>query len=237
MNAVLKKPLISNEIVKRTPMPLVYEEACKALANVSTVLDAKYFADKADALAVWAKIYRSDEADLQSRRLKLHAFRKMGDLAVQMRPARKSLGTGGGSGSSPGAISLLVENGLRRGQASDALNISRLSRDKFDNGILKPRPPSVHQLAVEGRGNGMGKPMSSSAYRQIAGGNGQANGMTTVFCILRRLSVKDCALPVDLSELRGLCKYTTECVELLDVLDRRLQHAKSIAEKNKKKSK
>src|ERR1700689_1121318 len=66
----------------RTPMvPLEYEEAVKALASCLTFDEAKYWSDKASALAAWAKIYHSHEIDRKAKMLRLHAYRRMAELA------------------------------------------------------------------------------------------------------------------------------------------------------------
>jgi hypothetical protein len=158
-----------NAVVKRVPMPVVYEAACKALAEVSTVLDAKYFSDKADALATWAKIYKSDEAAVAAKRLKIHAYRKMGEIAEQLQPtSRRSLGRG--KGSSPGANSLLMENGLTVGQANIVLRVSRVPVTAVKEFLDMPRPPSIHTVAYAGRGLGTSaRSLSSDAYYRIFG--------------------------------------------------------------------
>src|ERR1700722_7297053 len=82
------------KVPRTVPMPVEYVEACKALAACVTIDEAKRWADKAEALAAWAKIYRSDEASVQAARLKLHAYRRMGKLAEEIRPLRHIGGQG-----------------------------------------------------------------------------------------------------------------------------------------------
>lgn len=88
-NAALKKlPATVRDRVATVPMPVEYEAACKALAACESIDEGKYWSDKADALAAWAKIYKSDEAAVAARRLKLMAFRRMGELASAMEAER-----------------------------------------------------------------------------------------------------------------------------------------------------
>src|ERR1700690_2101621 len=70
-------------------MPVEYETALQALQECITLEDTKYWSDKADALAVWAKIFHSDDAARKAKQLKLKAFRRMGELARELRPGKR----------------------------------------------------------------------------------------------------------------------------------------------------
>lgn len=85
---IAKIPVVVRDRMPHVAMPVEYEEACKALAACATIDEGKYWSDKADALAAWAKIYKSDEAAIAARRLKLQAFRRMGEIATQMESER-----------------------------------------------------------------------------------------------------------------------------------------------------
>ena len=72
----------------RAPLvPVEYEEAVKALAKCREIDDAKYWSDKASALAAWAKIYHSPQVMREAKLLKLHAYRHMAELAHAIRDA------------------------------------------------------------------------------------------------------------------------------------------------------
>lgn len=74
----------------RTPhVPVEYETAINALVACRSIDEAKYWSDKSDALAAWAKIYHSDKAAREAKALKLWAFRRMGQLAAELRPNYK----------------------------------------------------------------------------------------------------------------------------------------------------
>lgn len=84
MNVQTQLPTTVRERMKTIAMPVVYEDACKALVACTTLDEAKYYSDKSDALAAWAKIYKSDEAAMAAKRLKLHAYRRMSELAEEI---------------------------------------------------------------------------------------------------------------------------------------------------------
>lgn len=233
MNAVVKQMLVSNALIKKTPLPVVYEEACRQLANVSTVLDAKYFADKADALAAWAKIYRSDQAALEAKRLKLHAFRKMGLIAEELRPTKNT------GKAVKGARSLLVENGLNHTAAIAALNMSRVSDKKFLDMVVQPCPPGVTRASRGGIGKGR-KPniLFSSEYRKAFGSHSGVAGdrgdnVSSLFTFIKNSSVD--ISDFSISETNRAIEITRICSDWLDELDRKLRHRKSILDKASKK--
>lgn len=135
----------------RTPLvPVQYETAMAALAECREIDEAKIWSDKADALAAWAKIYHSDEADRQAKLLKLHAYRRMGELAKELRPSGREIvacpnfghGKGAKSQATPGPRSLLMESGLSSSQADAAVRLSKIPGPQFENLISADKIPS-----------------------------------------------------------------------------------------------
>lgn len=128
----------------RTPLvPVEYETAVKALAECITLDETKYWSDKADALAAWAKIYRSPDVMLKAKRLKLHAYRRMGEIAGELRPRKLRRGNGEGTGAYPGPVSLLIDQGLTRTQAQAARRVASLPERQFNKEMKEPRAPST----------------------------------------------------------------------------------------------
>jgi hypothetical protein len=133
----------------RTPLvPVEYEEACKALVACSTIDEAKYWDNKADALAAWAKIYHDDKVTRQARALKLWAYRRMGELAAELRP-QKSGGKKQG-GSTLGPWSLLLESGLTLAETTAARALARAPLSEVKRATEMSKPPSPLG-AVRGR--------------------------------------------------------------------------------------
>src|SRR5208282_4621524 len=92
MSTALTTKVLTKEEAKRitkgrTPLvPVEYETAITALTECAHLDEAKYWDNKADALAAWAKIYHSDECARKAKMLKMHAYRRMGQLAGELRP-------------------------------------------------------------------------------------------------------------------------------------------------------
>ena len=128
----------------RTPLvPVEYEAAVAALQACVTLDEAKYWNDKADALAAWSKIYRNDEVGRKAKLLKLHAYRRMGQLAGELRPQTygKSESRSGVS-LQPGPKSLLLEMGLKNNQAIEARLLAKMPETEFQKVVRTHAVPS-----------------------------------------------------------------------------------------------
>ena len=136
----------------RMPLvPVEYEAAVKALIACTHLDEAKYCSDKADALAAWAKIYKSDEAGLESKRLKLHAFRRMSQIANELRPndkfAPRQQPNGGFLAKKlPGPVSLLLEKGLSSTQANMVRAVGSMPEKQFKAAIESKNPPAAWKI-------------------------------------------------------------------------------------------
>lgn len=201
-------PVITAEQAKRitggrTPLiPVEYDTALKALEACCTLDETKYWSDKADALAAWAKIHQSDEAEIKAKRLKLHAYRRMGILAEQIRPRR----TGPG-GAKPGPLSALIEAGVPKPQATLARAISKIEKPKFDAAVQSKRPPTpstiVPRVALT----------SSEAWTLLAGAGSSLVGFRT-FC--RKHKAAELARLLAKDEKQKAVSAAREATEWLD---------------------
>lgn len=120
-------------------VPIEYDNAVKALQACIDIDDAKYWSEKADALAAWAKIYRSKDAELKAKRLKLHAYRRMGELSDQLAP-KTATGRSGGAGM------LREKHGFSYHQAKTIRTMALLPKKKFEKAVNSDRPPAPHRL-------------------------------------------------------------------------------------------
>jgi len=202
----------------RTPLiPLEYESAVKSLLACESLNEAKYWSDKADALAAWAKIYRNDDAGHAARRLKLHAFRRMGQIAAELRPGgnkspqQDSSGKFiSGAGSLKGAKSLLREQGLSDRKAVVARKLALKSDADFSKLIDSKYVPSIQKI----------KDLSddaSESWRVLS-------GTMCKFAQFTRTK-KGTRLVSGLTdkELERVRRYATEIIEWMDEFDQALQ--------------
>lgn len=134
---------LARQITKgRTPLvPLEYETAVKSLAACTTLDESKYWADKADALAAWAKIYHSREAELKAKQLKLHAYRRMGELAQDLRPSK--VGRPRNDQERSTADDLLRSHGLSITGSRAARRLAHIPQRQFDKLLKEPQAPTT----------------------------------------------------------------------------------------------
>jgi hypothetical protein len=210
MNPVLSVEQARKITGGRKPLvPVEYEAALRALAACMCIDDAKYFNDKADALAAWAKIYRDDEAGHEAKRLKLHAYRRMGELARTLRPQtirRRPDGTS--AGTTRGHQSLLREHGLTTGMVSQVSRISAMPRAKFEAAVSSSSPPSPTALINTMRAG-------TESWRVVANPDNGCSPMTfRTFC--RRHVARTLARSLAPDEVQKARELAQECADWLD---------------------
>jgi hypothetical protein len=131
-------------------MPVIYEQACRELADCVTIDEAVYWNDKAEALAAWAKIYKDGTALREAQKLKLHAHKRMGKLGQELSMERRRVGrpttrvgrTARHRGPPRGARSILIGSGLTPSNADAALAIAGMSEEEFGGLLDRERVPS-----------------------------------------------------------------------------------------------
>lgn len=194
-------------------VPVEYESAVKALQACVTLDDAKIWADKSDALAAWAKIYRNDEAGIEARRLKLHAFRRMGELAREIRP--KITGLVGKGGTAPGSIALMVESGLSLHSANAAAAISKMPKRDFLRAVNAQKPCAPSSLLPKF------STKVSEAWRTIAGACG-GNSMLGFRSFCRGRDAETLARSLNSDEIDKARALVTDITEWLDEFEQNL---------------
>ena len=214
--AIQALPTYVQEKISTANVPILYSAAIKALAECRHIDDAKYFADKADALAAWAKIYKSDQASIESKRLKLHAFRRMGTIASEIRPNAR----GGHGGSTPGTRSLLLESGLSCQDAASVAAVTKLTKKKFRKAVDAdvPRAPSFYTSTF--RGND-GKHIQSKSWIRLHHRGGDSVGKMLHFC--RKNDPKEIARDLTPSESKKVREMAIEIIEWWDTIDQYLR--------------
>lgn len=221
--AIRKLPGVTQDVVNQRMRQadgkpiVVYEDAVKAIIACQDILDAKYWADKAEALIAAAKIWKDQRMSAEAKRLKLRAYRRMGELAQELRPKRLK----GTKGSSPGANKLLMDKGLNSNEAAKALRIARIPEQQFTSCIEQPAPPSINRVAALGRGLGArnGQTMKSDAWFEASGTGSGANLMVfRGWC--RAHNPKELALGIRPDEAKKARELVIELQEWLDEFER-----------------
>lgn len=205
-------PAIKNR-ARQLEMPVLYREAVAALERCSTMDEGKYYADKADALAAWAKIYGSDEDSKAAARLKLRAYARMGVLALELRPGNRFYEKFG-VGTKKGANALLREHGLNSAQSSAALALAKMPNVKLEKASEKAMSPHAAYRAL-----GVQQSRCSDSWKKFAHG-GSSTGAFLSFC--RNTHAKDLALGLEIDEIKKARKIVVEVWEWLDAFEQAL---------------
>lgn len=130
--------------LNHSQVPVVYEEACRAVVACTTINEAKYWSDKADALSAWAKIYNEDKVTIEAKRLKLHAYRRMAELADEIMPSWRAE-----RGFRCASVPIILKDyGIPEGQARIIGRIGELPASKVKQAIDQKKPPTPSTLAL-----------------------------------------------------------------------------------------
>jgi hypothetical protein len=132
-------------------LPQAYEGAKTALAHCVEIDECKDWADKAQALASYAKQANDDQLMKMATRIRDRAIRRAGELLKQIEPATGSHWESKREGTRPLTRSdAATEAGLSSHQAKQALRVANVPADEFERQVESDKPPTVSQLAQQG---------------------------------------------------------------------------------------
>lgn len=129
-------------------LPQSYESAKSALANCASIDECQTWADKAAALASYAKQADDDELMKMATRIRDRAIRRAGELLKQIEPAsgaRSDLGRATTRGS------IASEAGMSPHQAKQAIRVASIPQAEFEAQVESASPPTVTALAEQGK--------------------------------------------------------------------------------------
>jgi hypothetical protein len=132
-------------------LPLAYEAAKQALANCESVDECKDWADKAAALASYAKQADDDELEKRAVRIRARAIRRCGELLKQFdgRGGDRSK-SGDAPTFAPTQREAAERAGISRDQQVTAVRVANVPAEDFEQQIESPKPPTISQLAMQG---------------------------------------------------------------------------------------
>lgn len=137
----------------KASLPKSYEAAKAALANCVSIDECKDWADKAAALASYAKQANDEEMMRQSTRIRDRAIRRCGELLKQIEPAK------GGRPSETRAVGdpsfsrkeAAAGAGISPRQAKQAIRVANVPVEDFERQVESSNPPTVTKLAEQGK--------------------------------------------------------------------------------------
>lgn len=149
-------------------LPATYTAARKALAECSRVDECQEWANKAAALASYARQAKDESLRRMADRIQARATRRCGELLKQVPAAR-----GGWPSDSQGVTTsrkeAAREAGLNHGQASRAINVANVPAEEFERHVEADPPTPMYKIAQLGVNHRSEvPPLDVSAIRKFA---------------------------------------------------------------------
>lgn len=142
--------LPANISIAQAKLPQAYESAKLALANCARIDECQEWADKAEALASYAKQADDDTLRQMADRIQARAVRRCGELLKQFdgrgRPSENSMGT-----HTISRREAAESAGLSKHQTDTAARVANVPEQQFETAIEAERPATVTQLAEMGK--------------------------------------------------------------------------------------
>ncbi len=142
MNAVISFPEASH-----AKLPASYKAAQKALAECSRIDECQDWADKAAALASYARQSKDDQLKKMAQRIQDRAVRRCGELLKQVDARGDHMKADGGGGSQR---EIAAAAGLSERQQLTAVRVASVPEEDFNRQVESANPPTVTALAAQG---------------------------------------------------------------------------------------
>jgi hypothetical protein len=135
-------------VIDTARLPETYERAKTALSACSSIDECKSWADKAAALASYARQSKDDSMRKMAERIQARAIRRAGELLKQIDKSNKHQIHGSGNLTRAQAAS---DAGMSVRQQHTAQNVASVPESDFTNQVESDNPPSVSNLADQGK--------------------------------------------------------------------------------------
>ena len=144
--------LPSNISVSSARLPAAYEAAKTALANCASIDECQEWANKAEALASYAKQADDDTLRKHADRIQARAVRRCGELLKQFdaRPSNASK-QNEGAHTLISRVDAARDAGMSDHQRVTAVRVANVPEPDFDAAVESEAPPTVTKLADMGR--------------------------------------------------------------------------------------
>lgn len=138
---------------RQASLPQTYEAAKAALAKCQAMDECQSWADKAAALASYAKQAEDDAMLKMAARIKTRAARRAGELLKQIEPqqgARTDLKLSEGDHTRFTREDAARQAGMSKHQQVQATRIASIPDEDFEEQVESDTPPTLSQLAQQG---------------------------------------------------------------------------------------
>jgi hypothetical protein len=130
-------------------LPATYEAAKQALAECTRVDECKDWADKAAALASYARQRDDQTLHNLAQRIQLRAIRRMGEVSKELgvEQPRDEFGRLARSGKTAKSA-ILRAAGISTSAAHRAERVASIPEDEFEAVVASAEPPTIRELAT-----------------------------------------------------------------------------------------
>ena len=133
-------------------LPATYEAAKNALAECASIDECQDWADKAAALASYARQAEDDQLERMSQRIRARAIRRAGELLKQIEPGHgKNQNISGDAPTIVTRKSAATEAGMSKDQMVQAIRVANVPKDVFDTCVEDDKPATITELAEMGK--------------------------------------------------------------------------------------
>jgi hypothetical protein len=140
--------------VLHAKLPASYESAKAALAECTRIDECWEWANKAEAMASYAKQSKDQTLRQMADRIQARAIRRCGELLLQIRASqgeRTDIELGGGALPKLTRTGAARDAGLSEHQYKTAVRVGRVPESEFEEAVESDDPPTVTALADRGR--------------------------------------------------------------------------------------
>lgn len=132
-------------------LPASYENAKTALSACVSIDECQTWADKAAALASYAKQANDDELMKMATRIRDRAIRRAGELLKQIEPASGARTDIEPSVGAHTRFAAGEQAGMSKHQQVQAIRVANVPADVFERQVESANPPTVTKLAEQGK--------------------------------------------------------------------------------------
>lgn len=137
--------------ISAAKLPQTYEAAKNALAECSRMDECQQWADKAEALASYARQAKDEQLRKMADRIQARAIRRCGELLKLIQPATGRHLPNTPNGRAPSRLEAATAAGLSEHQRKTALRVASVPESDFDAAVESDEPPTVTALAERGK--------------------------------------------------------------------------------------
>jgi len=139
--------------IAKAPLPTSYDTAKQALASCASVDECKDWADKAQALASYARQADDDSLLKLATRIQARAIRRAGELLKEFQTSPRGGRPAGNGGSAPTVSQrqAAAAAGMSKDQEVTAVRVANVPQQDFDAAVEGDDPPTVTALAEIGK--------------------------------------------------------------------------------------